>query len=70
LQIEKKTYTSIQTSSETSLYIDNLLNERYDVTDGDEANRPRKTVTDAAPTTTSETASTVVSTYNLRNRRK
>jgi hypothetical protein len=51
LQIEKKTYTSIQTSSETTLYIDNLLNERYDVTDGNEANkprgrgRPRKTVT-------------------------
>ena len=78
LQIEKKTYTSIQTSSETTLYIDNLLNERYDVTDGNEANkprgrgrgRPRKTVTDAAPKTTSETASTVASTYNLKNRRK
>jgi hypothetical protein len=67
LQIEKKKkYTSIQTSEKT-LYIYNLLDERYDVTDGNEANkprgrgrgRPRKTVTDAAPTTTSETASSV-----------
>jgi hypothetical protein len=40
LQIEKKTFTSIHTSSETTLYIDNLLNERYDVTDGNEAKKP------------------------------
>jgi hypothetical protein len=43
LQIKKKTFTSIQTSSETTFYIDNLLNEKYNVTDDNEAKKPRKT---------------------------
>jgi hypothetical protein len=60
--INHRSYDVTDGNEANKLYI-----ERYDVTDGNEANkprgrgrgRPRKTVTDAAPTTTSETASSV-----------